>query len=132
MKRFLVMAFALVLLFSCEKTDKVQTDNYLIGKWKQIEVLADPGDGSGTFQPVISNKTIEFRTDETVTSNGSLCFLSVKDEEQNSGTYSLNDSSISSNDCADRTLKIYFETEDGKLILNYPCIEPCRAKFEKI
>jgi hypothetical protein len=32
----------------------------LVSKWHLIEQLMDPGDGSGTFQPVTSDKTISF------------------------------------------------------------------------
>lgn len=35
--------------------------------------MADPGDGSGTFQPVESDKTIEFKNNGSVITNNSLC-----------------------------------------------------------
>ena len=41
-------------------------DQNELGTWRLIEVRADPGDGSGTFQPVISSKTVTFETNGTM------------------------------------------------------------------
>jgi hypothetical protein len=40
------------LLFSCNKSESVNTHEAVAGTWKLVETLADPGDGSGAWQPV--------------------------------------------------------------------------------
>jgi hypothetical protein len=104
----------------------------LIGKWKLIEVLADPGDGSGIFHTVSSDKVIEFKPDGTVVSNGSICYMSIESNSSSSGTYSLPDSTINSSDCQNSPFKIKFSKENAKLIIRYPCDEACIAKYIKI
>jgi hypothetical protein len=130
MKQLLVLLFSAVLFHACEKDDQI-TGTYIIGKWELTEVLADPGDGSGTFQSVNSNKIIEFHTDGTISSNGSICDMSLEANEASIGTYSLEDYTISPAGCSYSPLKITFEFQNSYLILNYPCIEPCRAKYKK-
>jgi len=130
MKKIIILFGILLTVFSCDKSDDKQIDTDLIGKWALIEVLADPGDGSGTFHPVQSNKIVEFHTDGTITSNGTICDMSIEANETTSGTYSLVDSTISPADC-NYPMKIKFEHSGSLLILYYPCFEPCRIKYEK-
>lgn len=132
MKSLILLLTIMVLFASCKKTDE-QKDTNLTGKWKMTAVLMDPGDGSGTFQPVSTNKYIEFRSDGTISSNGSLCSNSTESNAPDSGTWSLTDSTITSSQCNDNLpLKIRFIHEGSTLTINYPCIEPCRAKFRKM
>lgn len=136
MKKIAILLIAIILLSSCKKDeDKTITTNTttvdLIGDWHLIEVLADPGDGSGTFAAVESDKTITFHTDGTLTSNGSLCDMSLDINNPTSGAYSIADSTFSSNDCNIPEYGYRFEQEASILIINYPCIEPCRAKYQK-
>lgn len=58
-KTFLLLVAG--VLFSCNNDDNPNPNLYLIGTWNLIEVLADTGDGNGTFQPVDSNQTIELK-----------------------------------------------------------------------
>ncbi|MBI9037124.1 MAG: hypothetical protein JEY97_03250 [Bacteroidales bacterium] len=130
MKKIIFLLGFAIIVFSCDKNNDKQVDSDLIGKWGLIEVLADPGDGSGTFHSVQSNKIIEFHDDGTITSNGEICDMSIETNNSTSGAYSLIDSTISSNDCSNQ-MNISFEQNGSTLIINYPCIEPCRAKYEK-
>lgn len=131
MKKSILLLSALFIVFSsCKKEDDVivigdhvrSSDTYLL-----TEILADPGDGSGTFQPVESNKYIKFHSDSTVTSNGELCRMSIETNMPTTGTYSMADSTISSADCND----FHFELNGNELIVYYQCIEACQAKFLK-
>ncbi|MGB0177658.1 MAG: lipocalin family protein [Owenweeksia sp.] len=130
MKKLIALGVFLCLALACGK-GKNDNSNSLktsfTGTYQLKEVLADPGDGSGTFQPVTSSKTITFTTNGTVSSNGDLCNMSVDSNTPTSGTYSLADSSITVTNC----MKLYFEVSGNELIINYPCIEPCRARFTK-
>lgn len=118
---------AITLLFSsCKKEEEPD----LVNSWKLIEVLADPGDGSGTFQPVTSDKVVSFYTDGTVTSNASICTMETQVGTSSTGTYSTVDSTIAVDDCVINGFPLTFEMSGSNLILNYPCIEPCREKYE--
>jgi hypothetical protein len=131
MKKTLALVFA-ILLLSCSDNDDQTTDSTLTGKWKLTEILMDPGDGSGTFHPVSSNKITEFHSDGTITSNGSICMASGETNFPGSGTYSLADSTIHSADCAKGLpLNTTFKMEGASLIISYPCDEPCREKYIK-
>lgn len=128
------IALALVLMltfFSCTKKNESKIDSELIGVWKLTEVLADPGDGSGTYHAVDTDKTIEFHADGTLTSNSAICNMAVDPSKPSYGTYSLADSTIRSTNCQDSGFKIWFRKVGSNLILNYPCIEPCGEKYVK-
>ncbi len=118
------------LLLSCEGDDTVSPE--LIGTWQLSEVLADPGDGSGTFNSIDSDKTITFFADGSVQSNATLCNLSTQPDEPSAGVYSLQDSTITP-DCPgqDFFFNIKFVIEGSNLILTYLCIESCAEKYVK-
>jgi len=130
MKKVILIILFSRILFSCSEKDE-STNTDLIGKWKLTEILADPGDGSGTFHSVSSNVILEFHSDYTVTSNKPVCTMSIETGEPGSGTYSLADSTISSGDCGTTYSKLKFEISGSVLILYYPCIEPCATKYVK-
>lgn len=116
----------LVLLFSCHKNEEELAPASLAGTWKLTEVLADPGDGSGTFQPVSSNKKIVFINNNKVTSNGAICDMSIESNFATTTTYSESTRTI---DCQNRPVQ--YELNGNTLILSYFCIEGCQAKYTK-
>lgn len=120
----------LLSLFSCNKNDQEFTPASLAGTWKLTEMLQDPGDGSGTFQPVNSNKKIVFISDNKVTSNGILCDMSINSDTFTTGSYSETTKTINPSDC--QNLTINYELNANSLILSYQCIEGCRAKYIKV
>jgi len=127
MKKALLLLLVPALTLSCTKTN-----SELVGKWRLVEILADPGDGSGVFHPVSSKKVLEFYSDGTLKSNGAICFMGVESDVPSTGTYSLADSTILGEKCKDNPRKITFEKKGTTLILNFPqCFEPCRAKYRK-
>jgi len=130
MNKVLIVLFSIGVLISCNKSDD-NLNSDIIGKWKLIEVLVDPGDGSGTFHVVSSEKIIEFQSNGTVTSNGSLCDMTIESVSSSSGTYSLSDSTINSSNCSNTHLKIKFRKEGSTLTISYPCDEACIAKYIK-
>lgn len=131
MKRIFYALLGLGMLYACQKDDTSNLNPELIGSWKLIEVLADPGDGSGIFYAVESNKIITFKNDGTLTSNGNLCNTSISSESPTSGTYSKTEMSFKSADCDNPDYNFTFEKDGNILIINYPCIEPCRVKYLK-
>lgn len=99
MKQLLIILCLIGLLSSCNSDDNLSSNTSLVGEWKLIEILADPGDGSGTFSAVESEKRIKFHQDGTFTSNGTICNMSIEANNPTSGTYSLINSTINSQDC---------------------------------
>ena len=131
MKKLIFSLITVGILFSCNNDDDSNSNTELIGNWKLIEVLLDPGDGSGTFSSVESEKTITFEIGGTITSNGTLCDMSINSDNQTSGTYSNSESTFNSSDCNNPDYNFTFEQNESILIINYPCIEPCQAKYIK-
>lgn len=131
MKKSIYLLILLGILFSCNKNDNETTGNSaLVGSWKLIAILADPGNGSGIFNPVISNKTIVFDNNGNLSSNGIICDMSTDSNTSSTGNYIEANTSIISSSCQNLTIK--YELIGNTLILNYPCIEPCKAKYIKI
>ena len=119
------------VLFSCKKNDaEVIANADIIGNWKLIEVLIDPGDGSGTYQPVASSKTVLFESNGKVSSNGSICDLSIDSYTASTGTYSVIDATITATNCS--ALPIRYQVNGNNLIIIYQCIEACKVKYVKV
>ena len=130
MKNYIFVLLALSVI-SCKKEES-EVKTVLLGTWELKEVLSDPGDGSGEFNTVDSDKTISFLEEGVIISNGNLCTMSIDANEGSTGTYSLDDSTIVSSFCSDFfPFEISFEHNNDVLIINYPCIEPCKVKFKK-
>ena len=127
MKNFILLVLLIGTLNACSKEESEPTN-----KWKLIEQLSDPGDGSGIFMPVVSDRTIEFLDDSTIVSNGNLCNLDISANQETTGTYSETDGYIYPDGCMVIDFKISYEISGDELILSYFCIEPCRHKYLKI
>lgn len=126
----LTLAMFISTVISCSKTEDITSSNLLKGTWKLTEVLADPGDGSGTFNSVNSNKKLIFSNGENLNSNGVICDMSIETILSSIGTYSEVNSTINSTNCPNNTIK--YELNGNTLILIYPCIEACKAKYTRV
>jgi len=122
-----------ILLFSTYLLSCSSTKNKtILGTWKLTEQRLDIGDGNSTFNKIESGKTITFLANGTITSNGEICFMTQTPEVQTTGTYDTLSKTITSKDCPKTTLKINYELNNGVLVINYPCMEPCQQKFVKL
>lgn len=131
MKKGILILVSIAALIACKKeAEKTQSQpkEKPEGIYQLTEVLMDPGDGSGTFQPVNSKKTIELFSNDSLYSNGNICSMDPGTGTASHGTYSLADSSIALAGCD----TLDFDLTDSTLIINYFCIEPCRAKYRKL
>jgi hypothetical protein len=136
MKKPLILLILLTLFSACNSDDDtnetvVTNNNPIVGQWKLTEQLLDPGDGSGTFMPIISNKTIEFYMDGTVISNGNLCTPGTNTVIGTVGTFNENQF-ITSSACATSLGVEYELLTNTSLLISYPCIEACQEKYIKI
>ncbi len=130
-----------ILIYSCntDESSKIEDfqsgqysdDNPLSGQWKLIEMLTDPGDGSGNFYPVESNKTIYFRSDLTFESSEKLCHMITSSHDKGMGTYSIETNFIYPDSCTNPT-ELSYQLKKDTLIINYLCIEPCAEKYVKL
>lgn len=133
MKNLAVYIVMVCFLIACSDDDKAKsTDAELIGTWKLSQVYMDPGDGSGDFTNVDSEKTITFLSDGTVNSNTDLCFMSSEIGQPSTGTFSETEMIITVLDCDVSPFELFFEIEENHLMVSYFCIEACQEKYVKL
>jgi len=128
MKKIILLSFLSLAVLACKDDDDTQ-ENEIVGVWRLIQINLDPGDGSGTFEDVETDKTIEFKQDGTIVSNGSICQASSETGMNSQGSYSLDDFIIISEDCVQTEFDITFQLVNSTVIVSYPCIEGCREKY---
>ena len=124
------ISFAILVILSLFTSCKKNKRDSLTGTWELKEVLMDPGNGSGVFTAVSSDKNLVFHTNGNVSSNGIICDMSIESNTSTSGTYSAIDSTIISATC--QNLIIKYEVSNDTLILIYPCFEACKAKYTRV
>ncbi len=132
MKNVLLIVSVVTIMISCSKDSDDNGNAQLLNSWLLIEQLIDPGDGSGVFIPVNSEKTIEFLANGTAVSNGTLCTMNSTTGTTSTSMVNASDNYIIPDDCKSAELKLYYEIEGNYLILSYPCIEGCAQKFVKM
>lgn len=135
MVRGLIYFVCLGLVYSCNQNchnDDDDLDKKAIKTWRLIEILADPGDGSGQFETVDSDRVITFYNDETFGSNGNICEMNESSDFPITGFYDNSNLTIWSPECFDSGLDMTYEINGEILIINYPCFEPCKAKFTEL
>lgn len=130
MKKSIVFLMLIGFFVSCNSDDQEKSATELTGTWKLVEILADPGDGNGTFKAVQSNKTIEFKSNGTIVTNTSLCDP-YSDEIKSSGSFNLATKSITTNCQNPNIATIFFELKNGYLLLHYLSNEGYFQKFQR-
>ena len=142
MKNLFLILATIGIIYSCSNDDENQNvvDPQLIGKWKLIETFEDPGDGSGTYQSIESEKTIEFFNNGTFAISGSLCQLSTSAGEITMGNvrnsnYSDNNILVSNEQCDpdNQSAEYRLSIDNSDLIISYTaCFEGCAQKYQKL
>lgn len=128
MKTSVIYLFLIsILLLSCD-SNNIDPPEDIIGTWSLIEILADNGSGNAAFTKVQSLKNITFQNNGELSSNGNICSMSTSSNNVSNGHYSIIDEKISTIDC---NLEVAFNFQNNTLIITYPCIEPCLAKYKK-
>jgi hypothetical protein len=121
-----------LILTSCQK-DNCTSNKGIVGEWLLIEELMDPGDGSGTFQSVTSDKEIKFCDDGTFEGNGDMCTMTNQSSTTHSGTYDTSTETFSPDNCMSMApMSFQYSVNGDILILTYPCICGCQQKYERI
>jgi len=118
----------LIAVISCSKstTTEAKLSGSIIGKWIQTAYLADPGDGSGTWQPDNTGSAyIIFNEDSTAKSSGVPYFGELK------FYHILSDSTLTL-EYADGTIFPHmYKVEENTLTLTGGCIEACGSRYKK-
>lgn len=132
MRRFIIISIFL-LTISCNNDDDFDTST-VIGTWEINARLADPGDGSGTFQPLQSGKTLAFSAiGSVIVSKGTLCGIANDEDGTQSGRFNTSTSLITVTcEGFPEDFSVGYELKDGNLMISYPCIEGCAERYQKI
>lgn len=130
--RLLMLVHVLLLSFSCNSDDDTVTQENLTGEWLLIEVLSDPGDGSGQFRTVESDKRISITDNGTYSSNGDICSFSTLSGDPSEGSYQEDDNGFFVDCDSPFPSPVRLNIDNGNLILTFTCIEPCQQKFRRL
>ncbi|PCJ64104.1 MAG: hypothetical protein COA58_14050 [Bacteroidetes bacterium] len=130
MRKNIYTALIIPIIFTACSVDDTPIAPPIASSYKLVEILADPGDGSGTFETVTSNKQLTFYANGTITSNGNLCQISIDSDYPSTGTYNSDSLFIQSDSCSNR--RISYAINGKTLTLSRLCREPCREKYQKI
>lgn len=128
----LISSCLFLILSSCEK-EECGFGEGIVGKWKLTHELYDPGDGSGTFQAITSDKEIVFNSNATFEANGDMCSMANQASSTHSGTYDASTETFSPDNCVNMAPMSYGYSVNGNtLILSYPCICGCQQKYTRL
>ena len=130
--RSIGILFLIFVCFSCKSDDDKSPETNIFGQWLLIEVLADPGDGSGEFTPVESDKTISISPDGSYSSNGDVCAFSSLANNPTSGSYEEDDAGYFVNCDTPFPSPVRLNIDENVLIVSFLCIEPCLHKYRRI
>lgn len=126
MKILVATALVFITFFACTKDNKDFGTASIFGEWKEFESYMDPGDGSGTYQPV-EGILLSIKSDSTYT-----CSAQHYAWGSNGKISLVNDSTISINSNQSTTdFHAIFNKQNGILEVRYFCIEGCGSKFKK-
>jgi hypothetical protein len=121
----------ITILFGLTNFTYSQTiEKEFVGEWKLIETMSDPGDGSGKFHKIDSEKTLKIEPNGKIKSNGELCYLSTTTENRTNGQL-IKDSNETILKSCDKKYKPIYKLTENFIIVYYPCKEGCAEKYEK-
>jgi hypothetical protein len=128
MKRMLYLILTVLFVSSCATDEEVYDMCILpmpiIGQWQLTAQYNDPGDGSGTFEPVENGKVITVNDGGTWDCNVSICYGSLT-QATTSGTYTA--SQFVNTSCT-----VNYTFVNGVLELEHPCIESCLERYTRL
>ncbi len=131
----IITSVLLTTMYSCKKEtcNCYSSTEAIVGEWLLVEELIDPGDGSGTFQSVTSDKEIKFCDNGTYEANASMCMMSNQSDSTTFGTYDTSTETFAPENCMIMAPMAYHYSINGDtLILTYPCFEGCQQKYARI
>ncbi len=119
-----IACILLTIAIGCSKSTTQTGKDSIVGKWLEIQYLADPGDGSGTWQTYSGNKSyLIFNADSSGESSGtpSLKYYHL-----------LSDSTLTLEFDNGNSFLNSYKIENNTLTLTGGCIEACGSKYTKV
>lgn len=122
-----ILFFPIILTIACTEND-TPVNLHTPDTYELKALLLDPGDGSGTFQPVQSKKRIEWHANGNLSCFGNICSMSKENDTLTKASWQGGDQIIISEDCGQMSYEIKGDTLD----IRFPyCIEPCISRYIK-
>lgn len=103
--------------------------------WELIEIYSDPGNGSGSFNEVESERTITIFQNGDFISKGSLYILDVTNTQIHTGEieYTSSDNKLVVSDCSWHDVtKLPFSIDGDEMIVDFSCYEGCKHKYKRV
>ena len=119
------LLIAAILFFTACGKESVKNAT-LAGKWKLVESLIDPGDGSGKWLPVTASTYLELKADGTTSGTTFPTYVSYVVKDSVKLTFTLTDKTIQN-----YRYKISHDTLSMSPDGPSRCIEACGIRFKK-
>lgn len=124
-----VLSLCLTLTFiQC----KPLVNNELIGVWQLTHEQIDFGADANQEVAVTSKKTVEFKADGTVVSNGQLCAVTPETTTPSAGKYDSSSKTISIVPCGPGLGATKYEQDAKDLKIYFVCNAVCFQRYKKI
>ncbi|HEY4323745.1 MAG TPA: hypothetical protein VGN20_07155 [Mucilaginibacter sp.] len=123
---YLLSAALTLVVSACHKDAVKAGDTSLTGKWKLVESLADPGDGSGKWMPAASSTELDLNTDGTMGGTTFPTYVSYVVKDSVTLTFSQQDKTIQN-----YRYKISHDTLSMSPAGPIMCFEACGIRFKK-
>ena len=123
MKKVIFLAAALFFVAACKKATTRSVHDGIVGKWKVSEYLADPGDGSGTWQPANPSNPmyLEFKSNGMLVANPS--------GGNNFDHYELTSDSTLIFSGGNQNAQRWYRLSDTSLTITGGCFEACGTRY---
>lgn len=123
---YLLLAAVMLLAPSCRKDGASTGNASLTGKWKLVESLNDPGDGSGKWLPVTNSTGLDLNADGTMSGTTFPIYVSYVVKDSVTLTFSQSDKTIQN-----YRYKISHDTLSMSPAGPIMCFEACGIRFKK-
>ena len=122
MKKVFIWAVVVCSVTACKKSLRLYNSS-IVGNWKLSEYLADPGDGSGTWQPADPSHPgyLEFKADGTLIMSPYNIY--------NSDHYQVTSDSTMIFLRGSESFHMWYHFSETLLTLNPLCYEACGERY---
>jgi len=123
---FSLLIGAILLIVACGKESVKSGNASLTGKWKLVQTLMDPGDGSGVWTVAFASTELQLNADGTTSGTAFPTYVSYVVKDSVTLTFTLNDKSLQN-----YRYKISHDTLSMSPDGPARCSEACGIRFKK-